>query len=280
MESIPEGYEYSIINQSSFRIKLHSKEEVEKWVHDLEQKTKVTYRITKTFSVGSVRPVNIFKRIYHCHFNTRKEDTQSSRSRNTNCAHQMFIKIERKLAKPKLPGHSSLIANWPCVIEFKNDHNHTILSAAALRYRPIGDAAKNRFLELFEHGHNASSAYHTYCVEMMVHYGDAYDNYVSDRCFFPTKNDVQNLWKANFKKSYGERSGKNMLIYLEKYLEEQEKNHGILYKVSCVQDNYPVAMHCAFKYTGVSSKNKKQAVIRRGKKYPYNQHLYRDVKLP
>ncbi|CAH1115708.1 unnamed protein product [Psylliodes chrysocephalus] len=50
---VPEGYEYIYINQSSFRTKLQSKEDVENWVHDLEEKTKVTYRITKTFLVGS-----------------------------------------------------------------------------------------------------------------------------------------------------------------------------------------------------------------------------------
>lgn len=142
----------------------------------------------------------------------------------------MYVKIERKLVKSKSPDHSNLVGNWPCVIELKNNHNHTILSAAALRYRPIGDTAKKRIFELFQHGHNASSAYHTYCVEMMAQYGDEYDNYVQDRRFFPTKNDVQNLWKANFKSSYGERSGKNMLIYLEKYLAEQKKVRGYYIK--------------------------------------------------
>ena len=83
----------------------------------------------------------------------------------------------------------TLILDWPCVITFKNDHNHTTDNAAALTKRPIGEATKQDILNLFEKGHSAASAYNTFFLKKMEELVDQYEHYVADRYHFPTKSD-------------------------------------------------------------------------------------------
>jgi len=52
-----------------------------------------------------------------------------------------------------------------------------------------------------------ASAYNTFCLQ---EHGDQYENYVTDRYYFPKKSDFSNLWNANFKNHYGARSGDQM----------------------------------------------------------------------
>lgn len=66
----------------------------------------------------------------------------------------------------------------------------------------------------------------------MEELGDSYEDFVFDRHYFPKKNDVSTLWKANFKKYYGEYTGPNMLLKLEELLKFRENNSSVRFKIS------------------------------------------------
>lgn len=51
---------------------------------------------------------------------------------------------------------------WPCIVEFRDEHNHNLNAAAALRERPLALDVKNRIIELFEKSHSVASANRSY----------------------------------------------------------------------------------------------------------------------
>lgn len=73
----------------------------------------------------------------------------------------------------------------------------------------------------------------------MEELGDQYDNLVADRYYFPTKFNFSNLWKANFKSYYGERSGDEMFTQLENNL---SNTSGVLYKIGHVGEHYTISL--------------------------------------
>ncbi|KAK5641384.1 hypothetical protein RI129_009931 [Pyrocoelia pectoralis] len=245
MDSLPTDFQYYKTDSTTIRTMFRDKEAVEDWISDLESKSKVTWRITKTFNKKFLGRKNIFKRIYHCHFSTRStknnKTSKTRKSRNTNCPATLTVIIKRFLKNTKSKFKDDLTEEWPCVITFKDGHNHTVLSALVLKERPIGHGTKVAILELFEKGHSVASAYHTFYLSKMEELGDSYEDYLLDRHYFPTKNDFSTLWKANFKKSFGDRSGQKMLEHLEKNLQNSFEMQNVLYKISRVGDHYSVS---------------------------------------
>lgn len=135
-----------------------------------------------------------------------------------------------------------MLSEWPCIVQFKHEHNHRLNCTDALRERPLGDEAKLKIVELFQRGHSAASAYHTYCGLMMDLLGEDYCSKVSDRSIFPTKTDVQTLWRKNFKENFGEKTGDGMMKQLEKNLNEAQNNDGVLYGITRTENNYAIAL--------------------------------------
>lgn len=209
---------------------------------DLQNITKEAWSIKRTIeSTGMKQERNIFKREYKCHRNTRCIDPKK-KSRNINCPAQIIVTVKKYIPRSKTSSDDPLLPEWPCIVQFKHKHNHRLNCIDALRERPLGEEAKLKIGELFERGHSAASAYHTYCALMMDLLGDDYSIKVSDRSIFPTKTDVQTLWRKNFKGNFGEKTGEGMMKQLEANLNEAQKNEGILYGITRIEDNYAVAL--------------------------------------
>lgn len=208
--------------------------------------SKVTWSITRTIRTPSSKArKHIFKRIYHCHFNTDPRPLRGSRkrnhaSRNTSCPALITITIAyipKNKSRAKFP--DVLASDWPCIIKFTGEHNHNLLSAAALIHRPVSDDTKTEILQYFERGHSVASAYHSFCFKKMEEFGDAYNTLSADRHCFPTKTDFQNLWAAHFKDNYGDRSGAEMFSKLEENL---QKIDGLSYKIGRIGDHYAISL--------------------------------------
>lgn len=212
--------------------------------------SKVTWTITRTIRTSPEKAKkNIFKRIYHCHFNTDYRPPSATRtsgsqkrkhaSRNISCPATLTIFLvhipKRKSRSKSLDG---LAKDWPCKIQFLREHNHTILSATALTRRPIGDSTKHEILEYFERGHSVSSAYHSFCFKKMEEWGDEYNTLSADRHYFPNKTDFQNLWAKHFKSNYGERTG----VAMFNKLEENLTNSKVSYKISYIDNHYAISL--------------------------------------
>lgn len=213
---------------------------------DYQNTTKTAWSIHKTVQ-NSIKTAkkNLFKRYYYCCFSTREtkiSETNRKRahaSRNINCPAKIIVTVHRIPPQYSRANHPNIIAeNWPCLIVFKNNHNHTVDSAAALSKRPIANETIQEILQYFERGHSVSSAYHSFYFSKMETLGNDYDEMMSDRHYFPTKNDFSNIWKKYFKASFGARSGKDMLAALEKNLSSTDT----LYKIEQISEHYVVSL--------------------------------------
>lgn len=188
---------------------------------------------------------NLLKRYYYCRFNTRETKLSETNrkkvhaSRNINCPAKIIVSVNRVPPQYSRASQPNIIAeNWPCLILFTNDHNHTIDSAVALSKRPIANETVQEILEYFDKGHSVSSAYHSFCFSKMETFGNDYDEIMPDRHYFPTKNDFSNIWKKYFKESFGARSGKDMLDTLNKNLSSTET----LFKIQEISEHYTVSL--------------------------------------
>lgn len=167
---------------------------LQKWITDLQTFTKETWTIEKTFKVPPNTPRNVFKRIYRCHFNTSiknkgtenpEDETHRNKrkrkSKNIDCKAKLTVVIKKIFQESKSKILTYFTEEWPCVIKFQDSHNHRTDVVEALRQRPIGEEAKRHLIEIFNRGHTAASAYHTYCADKMEEYGDDYANILHDR---------------------------------------------------------------------------------------------------
>ncbi|CAH1109237.1 unnamed protein product [Psylliodes chrysocephalus] len=151
---------------------------MDKLLEELQTISKVTGSIEKTIQKKNARN-NLFKQIYYCHFNTRRrkttKDLKKKSSRNINCPAKLILTLKKIIPMSKSKANNSLNKidkEYPCLLEFRNYHNHRSDVREALRTRPLGEDTKNAILELFQRGHSVASAYHTYCTTKMEELGD------------------------------------------------------------------------------------------------------------
>ena len=65
------------------------------------------------------------------------------------------------------------------------NHNHPTQAAHVLSFRDVTNETKKELVHLFEMGHNASSARHTYVQELLLHQGSdtGIQTMLADRAF-------------------------------------------------------------------------------------------------
>lgn len=212
----------------------------------MESCTKTNWSIKKTISNPKAK-INHFKRIYKCHFNTRggrkftgdNKKIRAHSSKNINCPSQIIITIKKEPPKnTRVKNIDKLTKEWPCIIELKNNHNHSTDSAAALIKRRIGPQTKQEILSYFERGHSVASAYYSFNLDKMEEFGNNFDAMSADRCYFPTKNDFKYLWNVSFKNKFGVKTGDEMFTYLETILTSSK----VSFKIERFEEHYAISL--------------------------------------
>ena len=96
------------------------------------------------------------------------------------------------------------------VLKINFSHNHPIVSAHSLSFRPIRSETKEIFFKLFDDGHSASSARHNYEQHLLLDAAtDEQKQYsLADRAINPSVQDVCRLFQQWRKKCYGDEDGK------------------------------------------------------------------------
>ena len=64
-------------------------------------------------------------------------------------------------------------------------HNHTVDSAAALKFRRVSAGTRERLVDLFRYHHSAASALETLKVQLQAELGDQYPTASADRAILP-----------------------------------------------------------------------------------------------
>ena len=103
------------------------------------------------------------------------------------------------------------------VLKINFSHNHPIVSAHSLSFRPTRSETKEIFFKLFDDGHSASSARHNYEQHLLLDAAtDEQKQYsLADRAINPSVQDVCRLFQQWRKKCYGDEDGKPLFERLQ-----------------------------------------------------------------
>ncbi|KAJ8896585.1 hypothetical protein PR048_001929 [Dryococelus australis] len=112
------------------------------------------------------------------------------------------------------------LKEYPTEVDLSFTHNHSIDSAEALRYRHPTQELENAILNYFANGHSPSSALESYKTDLYINYGSEYFKIIADGSKCPTRKWCYDLYYKIFKKHYSEPSGDEMMVTLEKAVEE------------------------------------------------------------
>ena len=103
------------------------------------------------------------------------------------------------------------------VLKINFSHNHLIVSAHSLSFRPIRSETNEIFFKLFDDGHSASSARHNYEQHLLLDAStDEQKQYsLADRAINPSVQDVCRLFQQWRKNCYGDEDGKPLFERLQ-----------------------------------------------------------------
>jgi hypothetical protein len=76
---------------------------------------------------------------------------------------------------------------FPLKIEVRGGHNHSVRSAAALRYRDVDESVRVKFQQLYSNGYSPSAAYCLHQYDLQNEHGTEYYVISGDRRFCPDK---------------------------------------------------------------------------------------------
>ena len=235
-EMLPDNYLYNTFEVSTFtnkdifhckfRIMIDSEEKARKWLQHYNEKSKETMVYERSKKREGKRVVKkLFLRCQHKQRQTGqhtksacslKTTHKQHNSKHTSCPAQMTLTI-----LVPLPEHKG----YSVEVNLKHTHNHLIIIADALRFRPISEKTKDTYYELFKQGHSASSAHLEYETNLM--YTDPH--VLADRHENPKVSDVFNLFNKWRKSNLGVRAGKELFTALEERViayNESNSEHG------------------------------------------------------
>jgi len=179
------------------------------WIHDFEEQTKTTFRITRGVKVTGKKV--IYKTIRHCqhkrkHSNKPLKKKQGTlRDKKTECPSQFTLKVYNQ--------HTTTVskhATHPCEINLFWGHNHATSCAKALSFRPVNENTINLMQAYFKQGHSPSSALHLHHLNLATEYSGRdgrLDLALADRSLNPMYNDVYYIYKKWRMEQHGEPNG-------------------------------------------------------------------------
>ncbi|XP_047109472.1 uncharacterized protein LOC124777956 isoform X2 [Schistocerca piceifrons] len=221
-------------------------EEFGQWLAQFENITKTTYTIRCTEPASGKYVV--FKQRLVCHHNTCSIKVHGSVQRatkNTNCPSKMTVTIHavHDRYRGKSVEKAMLYKEMPCEVNLVLGHNHSVESAAALRFRQPSSDVKEKLISLFERGHSPATALESIKVEIQLNCSD-YPLVLADSSRCPDYNFCHYLFNKVFKKKYGptdfNKEGKQLL---QQRLEEYNSEVGaVCAKMIQKDDDYIVCI--------------------------------------
>ena len=132
---------------------------------------------------------------------THQMRADQTKGKNQDCPSWLTMKIR----KPKDGVDLSMS------VEMVFQHSHPLDAGTALRYHPVAEATKQKFLDLFSSGCTASSAYHTHRANLRQEYPDTYVRVLGDRSLSPDFPWVNNFHSQFMLEKYGTIDGPDAL---------------------------------------------------------------------
>ena len=123
------------------------------------------------------------------------------------------VQIPTKAQKRKAESHPHLLSHRG-VLKIIFHHNHPVRAAHTLSFRDVSVETKKELTDLFEMGHNASSARHAHEQQLLYEAEVNNQAILADRAQNPNPQDIYRLYKWR-QGSYGNDNGKGLFEKLQ-----------------------------------------------------------------
>ncbi|PIK35826.1 hypothetical protein BSL78_27344, partial [Apostichopus japonicus] len=210
----------AIQGETTIRLSLRKEEYVSQWLKDFQDSSYMTWRKSKPYPDSG--RYNSYKSILRCRHNTRQSQTKCI-TKNTNCPATMTLRLKRmehsrnRKSRSKDP-HMQNENGLPFIVSLRNQHNHPIFCADAMRRRPVSNETIKALEELYGKGHSPSSALDSIKSDLQENHGDDYVLVSGDRSICPDVQFCYRLYYKMFQKAYGAATGVQMLVDMEERL--------------------------------------------------------------
>nr|XP_055074577.1 uncharacterized protein LOC129454102 [Misgurnus anguillicaudatus] len=266
---LPSGYDYhfctyrsyttqgtSNLDHKSFEVSLRIalKEicEVKEWVKKLSESSGVSWRVAVTKPSKGQRV--LYKAHYRCQHNVCVRSGMANQrrlSKNTQCGAKMVCTLVNTVDARGASSRSKdpHIPTYPTSVRLYNVHNHNIFVAEALRHRDVGAKAIETLTQLFEIGHNPTSALAVLKSDLLAEHGNKYVYASANRslrhhCHQPRTKNLANMEAAGDQptatlEEFLQRSLARM-DHQDKVIEDMRKAvHAMVAKVSELSQRSP-----------------------------------------
>ena len=219
--------------EAEFLVNICSEEGLKGFLKEFEKSSSTGYNMNfgdkrdgKKFIISGYRK---------CHHNVRRRKKSGNESENDVIAEPKTVDkdtdcpagVKFKLKKRKEHVHIDECSLFPLEVMLIYTHNHSIESANAVKFHEVSEETKERFIELFENDHSASSAYAEYKNYLMNKHGEHFVFVSADRAVMPDYKWVFNFHATFVHKVFGrinspeafEKAVKKVKDYNEKNLE-------------------------------------------------------------
>ena len=138
--------------------------------------------------------------------------------KNTNCMARIKFKLKKY-------SHSPDCKAFSLQLDIEHQHNHPIESARNVRLQPVSNDTRHRFLEYFDLGHSASSAYHANKSFWRAKYKDDYTRISANRSYSPDYDWVFNLSAKYNLGKFGKMLGPEAMQKAQEHAEKYNLKH-------------------------------------------------------
>ena len=139
-----------------------------------------------------------------------------------------------------------MIDRYPLEVRLDFTHNHSINSANAMKYRPVSEDCKAKFMELFQKDFTPSGAFAWYKKDLQAGKTDLEIlHLMADRSIMPDYLWVFHQHKSYIESTYGPETGPEAFKLAKEKISSYNKKHGVeLAKIEISENGDVIAAIC------------------------------------
>ena len=242
---LPENYQYRVSNfkivqespivketkfEAMFAVNICSEEGFLKFLTEFQESSSTNYNISSGNKKNGKK--HLFSGSRKCIHNLRKRKKSGEEEvladhrtpgKQTNCP----ANISFKMKNTDDHDHDENCSLFPLEITLLYIHNHSIVSASAVKYHEVHSATKEAFNKLFEEDHTASSAYQEYKNLLMKKYGEEYIIVSADRAIMPDYRWVFNFHALYMQNNFGKINSPEAFEKAIEKAKQYNDKHGV-----------------------------------------------------
>ncbi|XP_022109058.1 uncharacterized protein LOC110989183 [Acanthaster planci] len=215
------------------------------WLARYQDKSMTVMRVHRTFGYDVTTPrINLFKKSYRCHHNTRSRVKKLS-LKGTDCVSCMTITVKRvgKLTR-KSRSTDPHLPDYPMRVCLRYSHNHPIRASSALRFRDVRPSVEEKFRGLFRLGYGPVAALGLHKMDLQLEHGSNFMHICGDRAQVPDEQWCRRLHRKLLVAN-NEKDGQDVLGDLQTRMTTENASGDMVMDVCTTVDGQVVVAICS-----------------------------------